>query len=91
VLPGSGGGTTQIFIGGRVTAVSSTSITIGGPGRDITAAVTASTQVTGKISGISGVKVGDEVSAQLAQSGGSLLTAVAIQDPAQAPGGGGPP
>lgn len=93
--PGAGGGAfpgggPEMFVGGRVTAVSGTSITIGGPGRSITAAVTSSTQFTGKVSSISGVKVGDQVSAQLTQNGGTA-TAVSISDPAQLPAGAGGP
>src|ERR1019366_8235435 len=46
-LPGAGsGGTAMIFMIGKVTAVSGTSITIGGPAHSITAAVTDSTRVT---------------------------------------------
>jgi hypothetical protein len=87
-LPGAGpGGTAMIFMIGKVTAVSGTSITIGGPAHSVTAAVTDSTRVTGKVSGIRGVKVGDQVSAQITQSGGRSR-AIAIQDPAQAPPGG---
>jgi|SRR5215472_15252063 len=84
---GGPGGTASIFVIGKVTAVTSTSITISGPGHDMTAAVTSSTRVTGTVSGISGIKAGDEVSAQLTASGGKV-TAVAIQDPAQPPSGG---
>jgi hypothetical protein len=84
-LPGSGsGGTAMIFVIGKVTAVSGTSITIGGPTHSVTAAVTESTRVTGKVSGIRGVNVGDQVSAQITQSGGRS-SAIAIQDPAQPP------
>jgi hypothetical protein len=87
-LPGSvPGGTAMIFVIGKVTAVSGTSITIGGPTHSVTAAVTDSTRVTGKVSGIRGVKVGDQVSAQITQSGGRS-SAIAIQDPAQPPPGG---
>src|SRR5262245_47410600 len=87
-LPGTGpGGTGTLFVIGKVTAVSSTSITVGGPGHTVTAAVTGSTRVTGKVSGISGVKVGDQVSAQIVQNGGAASVA-AIQDPAQPPAGG---
>jgi hypothetical protein len=68
--PGGGaGGTASLFMIGKVTAVTSTSITIGGPGHPITAAVTGDTRVTGKVSSIGGVKVGDQVSAQMTQSG----------------------
>jgi hypothetical protein len=91
-VPGGGGGPVgQGFIEGRVAAVSSTSITIGGPGQSMTAAITAATKVTGKVTSIGSVKVGDEVSAQITVSGGQA-TVTAVQDPAQAPSGsGGPP
>jgi hypothetical protein len=39
------------------------------------------------VSGLGGIKAGDQVSAQLTQDGGRV-TAVAIADPAQAPAGG---
>jgi hypothetical protein len=87
-LPGSG--TSELVVGGQVTAVSATSISIGGPGRTITATVTSSTRFTGKVSSISGVKAGDQVTAQLTQNGSSI-TAVSISDPAQLPAGGGAP
>jgi len=87
-LPGTvPGGTGTLFVAGKVTAVSSTSITVGGPGHTVTAAVTGSTRITGKVSGISGVKVGDQVSAQIVQNGGAA-SATAIQDPARPPAGG---
>jgi hypothetical protein len=91
-VPGGGSGAVgQGFIEGRVTAVSSTSITIGGPGQSMTAAITAATKVTGNVTSIGSVKVGDEVSAQITVSGGQA-TVTAIQDPAQTPSGsGGPP
>jgi len=88
VLPGNGGGggNAQMFVGGKVLAVSGTSITIGGPGHTITAAVTSSTRVTGRVSSIRAVKAGDMVTAQITQSGGQA-TVTAIQDPAQLPSG----
>ena len=93
-VPGPGGGSGAVgqgFIEGQVTAVSSTSITIGGAGQSMTAAITAATKVTGNVTSIGSVKVGDEVSAQITVSGGQA-TVTAIQDPAQAPSGsGGPP
>ena len=87
-LPGGGGGsgTIQMFVGGKVLAVSGTSITIGGPGHTVTAAVTSSTRVTGRVSSIRAVKAGDMVTAQITQSGGQA-TATAIQDPARLPPG----
>ena len=88
-LPGGalGGPGSGMFVLGTVTAVSGSSITIGGPGHTITATVTSATRVTGKVTGLGGIKVGDHVSAQLTQDGGRV-TAVAIADPAQAPAGG---
>lgn len=62
-------------------------MTFGGQGHTITATVTSATRVTGKVSGLGGIKVGDQVSAQLTQDGGRV-TAAAIADPAQAPAGG---
>lgn len=74
----------HLVIGGRVTAVSATSITLGARGRSVTAAVTGATRVTGKVSGIDGVRAGDLVSAEITDAGGKL-TATAIQDPASPP------
>lgn len=87
--PGGGSGA-SMFVIGTVTAVSRTSITIGGPGHTVTAAVTGATRVTGKVTGAGGIKVGDQVSAQLTQAAGRV-TAVMIADPARAPGGGSVP
>jgi hypothetical protein len=85
-FPG-GGGVAHAFLIGKVVKVSSTSITLGGPGRSITASITSSTRITGKVSAISGIKVGDQVSAQITEGNGSP-TVAAIQDPAQSPAGG---
>ena len=84
-VPGGGGAVAEMFVAGPVTAVSSTSITIGGPGRTVTAAITSSTRVTGKVTSIGAIKVGDQVSAQITQRNGGQPTVTAIQDPAQAP------
>jgi hypothetical protein len=90
-LPGSGSGpVSQLLVGGKVLKVSSTSISIGGPGRSVTAAVTSATKVTGRVAGIGGVKVGDQVTAQIRQSSGQA-TVTAIQDPGQPPSSGGLP
>jgi hypothetical protein len=78
------GATLRLAVGGQVTAVSPTSITIGADGSAVTAAVTRATKVTGKVAGIGGVKVGDLVSATITGSGGKL-TADSIQDPASLP------
>jgi hypothetical protein len=89
---GSGGPVEQMFVTGRVTAVSAASVTIGGgPGRSVTAAIMSSTRITGSVTSIGAVKVGDEVSAQITQSNGGQPTVTAIQDPAQAQSGGGLP
>ena len=71
-----------------MTAVSATSITLDGGGQAITAAVTRATTVTGKVTSISGIKVGDLVSASLTGADGKL-TANSIQDPASLPSGAG--
>ena len=90
-LPGTGSsGTATLFMIGKVTAVSSRSITIGGPAHTVTAAVTSSTRVTGSVSSIGAIKVGDQVSAQIMQNGGRS-TAIAIQYPPQSPPGGSAP
>jgi hypothetical protein len=78
----------RLVIGGQVTAVSATSITLNGGGQEITAKVTRATRVTGKVSSISGVKVGDLVSASISGANGKL-TADSIQDPASLPSGSG--
>jgi hypothetical protein len=86
VLPGSGAAT--LFLVGTVTAVSATSITISGAGPTVTATVTPSTRVSGRVTSISGIKVGDQVSALITRNG-SRTTATAIAYPPQPPGGAG--
>ena len=86
-MPGQAGGSgvvTQMFLTGQVTAVSPTSITLAGNGPSITAAVTSQTKITGRVNSIAGIHVGDQVSAQILQSGGKT-TATAIQYPPQQP------
>jgi hypothetical protein len=84
-VPGPGSGqAVQLEIGGKVTAVSATSITVTGPDHQVTAAVTSATKVTGRVTGIGGVKAGDQVSMQATGTEGNL-TATAIQDPASLP------
>jgi len=83
-LPGHSGprdGTLQIRLTGRVLAVSDHSISIGGAGPTVTAAITAATKITGDVRGVAGIKVGAEVSAQITGTSGHL-TATAIRDPA---------
>jgi hypothetical protein len=91
-FPGNGGAVGQLILGGKVVAVSATSITIAGGSHPVTAAVTSSTRVTGNVTSIGAVKVGDLVMAELTESGGKA-TATMIQDPASLPssGGGLPP
>ena len=64
--------------------MSRTSITVGGPEHTVTATVTGATRVTGKVSAVTGIKVGDRVSEQITY-GGTGNVAVAIADPAQQP------
>jgi hypothetical protein len=75
----AGSGQLQVAISGRVLAVSRTSITIGGAGPSVTAAVTGATTITGRAHSIGGVKDGDQVSAQLTGTA-AHLTATAIAD-----------
>jgi hypothetical protein len=90
--PGNGvpslvpGATMQLEIGGPVTAVSAKSITVGTGDRAVTAAVTSATKVTGKVTSIGGIKVGDVVSATMTGPNGKLV-ATSIQDPASLPSG----
>ncbi len=78
---GSGSGSLRVDLIGKVLAVSSTSITLGGQGQSVSAAFTGSTRFGGAISGATGIKVGDEVSASLTGTP-SKLTVTTIQDPA---------
>ncbi len=78
----------RLEVGGQVTAVSANSITLNGGGQAITAAVTRATTITGKVTSILLIKVGDLVSASITGRNGKL-TAVSIQDPASLPSGSG--
>ena len=81
--PGGTGNGLEITVGGRVTAVSETSITIGGgAGRSVTAKITKATRFAGTVRGIDGVKVGDQVNAVLTGASATSLTATTIEDPA---------
>jgi hypothetical protein len=80
-MPAGPGQQEFLEIGGKVMAVNAKSITIGGPGQSVTAAVTAATKVTGRVSRIGGVKVGDFVAVSITGTDGKL-TADSIQDPA---------
>lgn len=74
----------ELEVGGNVTKVSATSITIGEGSRAVTAAVTKATRITGKVRTIAGIKVGELVSATITGTDGRL-TADTIQDPASLP------
>ena len=87
-LPGSGA--TTVFLVGMVTAVSATSITIAGAGPTVTATVTRSTRVSGRVASISGIRVGEQVSALITRNGGRA-TATAIAYLPGPPGGAGAP
>lgn len=80
-----GGGAGQMFIGGKVTKISSTSITLGAQGHVITAAITSSTQFTGSVKSASGIKAGDAVTASITGYDSSRPVANSISDPAQMP------
>jgi hypothetical protein len=81
--PGGVGGQVQMLLAGPVTAVSSTSITVAGQGNSVTGAVTSATKVTGKVTSISGIRVGDRVLVKFTgnPASGSFI-ATTIQDPA---------
>ena len=74
----------RLQLAGKVTAVSAASITLTSGSQQVTAAVTSSTRVTGRVTSIGGVKTGDLVSVQITGSNGKLM-ATAIQDPASLP------
>jgi len=76
---GSGGSGGQLMFMGKVTALSKNSVTLSGPGHTITAELTGSTRITGRL------KVGDTVSAQITGIGGGKFAVSAIQDPPTAP------
>jgi hypothetical protein len=80
-LSGNGSGTLQLSVVGTVQAVSSHSITLGGNGPSVTAAITGATKFTGSVTRVSGIKVGSEAVATVTGTGSSL-TVAAIQDPA---------
>lgn len=81
-LASGGDGILHLLLVGKVLAVSRSSITIDSNGsRPTKVAFTNSTKFTGRIVSISGIKVGDEVYAQvIGQSNADLLVAT-IRDP----------
>jgi hypothetical protein len=84
-LTGNGNGM-QMQLIGKVTAVSSGSITLGGNGPSVTAAITSSTKFAGPARSAADIKVGDQVAvAVVSATTSSKLTVAEIQDPASAP------
>jgi hypothetical protein len=84
-LTGNGNGM-QMQLIGRVRAVSSGSITVGGNGPSVTAAITSSTKFTGTARSAADIKVGDQVAvAVVSATTSSKLMVAEIQDPASAP------
>ena len=82
---GPGGGVSEsLLMGGKVTAITSHSITLSADGHSVTAAISSSTRFTGKVHSAGGIKVGDLAAAQITGHGPDLV-AVTIQDPAQLP------
>ncbi len=75
-----------MFIAGRVQAITATSITLGAPGRAVTAAITSATRVSGRVTSAGQIKVGDNVSAQITVRDGKPVV-TSIQDPARLPSG----
>ena len=76
--PGASG---MLMLGGKVRAVSARSITIGAGPQTVTAQITSSTRVTGRVTSIAGVHVGDMVAARISERNGTAAVVV-LQDPA---------
>ena len=80
-----GGGGNHLVVGGQVTKVSSTSITLGAQGHTITAAITSATRFTGSVTSASGVKPGQSVMVVISGYGSAHPVAQSIADPPSAP------
>ncbi|MFY9933604.1 MAG: hypothetical protein WAK82_36915 [Streptosporangiaceae bacterium] len=80
-LSGGGNGQLRLVLTGRVLAIGRTSISIGGDGPVVFAGITRATKVSGTAHNIGGVKVGDEISAEITGTS-TRLTVIAIRDPA---------
>ncbi len=76
-----GGGVASIVVGGDVTAVTPRSITIGAGPQSVTARVTSATRFSGRVTRIAGVRVGNEVLAEISERNG-VNSLVTLQDPA---------
>jgi hypothetical protein len=82
---GPGGGVSEsLLIGGKVTAITSHSITLSAGDHSVTAAINSSTRFTGQVHSASGIKPGDLAAARITGHAPDLV-AVTIQDPAQIP------
>ncbi|HXW45545.1 MAG TPA: hypothetical protein VEL03_12205 [Streptosporangiaceae bacterium] len=80
--PAGQGSFTQVEMIGRVTAVGTGTITLGGgPAQPVQAAVTSATRFTGSVRTLAGVRVGDVVAAQIKIVNG-VGKVVSLQDPA---------
>jgi hypothetical protein len=79
-IGGTGGAGGVLFLGGKVTAISATSITLTGQGQMFTAAITSSTKFTG-VRGPSAIRAGDLVTVQITGYGSGHPVAAGIQDP----------
>jgi hypothetical protein len=82
---GGGGGGNHLVMGGQVTKVSSTSITLGGQGHTITAAITSATRYTGSVKSASSIKPGQSVMVVISGYGSAHPVAQSISDPPSAP------
>jgi hypothetical protein len=82
---GGGGGALQLMLTGKVLAISGTSITLGGNGPSVTAAINGSTKFSGSVTSASGIRVGDLVGAEVSGQDSADMVAAEIQDPGQAP------
>jgi len=81
---GGGNGAGTLFLGGQVTKISSTSITVTAQGHQLTAAITSSTTFSG-VHSSSQIKPGDQITAQITGYASPHPVATAIQDPASIP------
>jgi hypothetical protein len=80
-----GGGGGHLFLGGTVSKISSTSITISGQAHVITAAITSSTEFTGTAKNAGAIKQGDSVTVVVSGYGSAHPVANSISDPAGTP------
>ena len=82
--PNAGGVVTTVVVLGPVLKVGRDSLTVGGPGTAVSAAVTSATRFTGAARSLAQVRAGDVVSVQITESGGRARVDT-LQDPARQP------